>query len=244
MSPGARYVGAEPFVVDAAAARAFAEAVGAVPDDGHAPAALAVSAGAGAFTAPLLDPRVDVDLMRLVHRDVDARFLAPVRLGARLSSTATLAGLVDEPLGRAILVDVETRDGDVPVCAARHAFFARRPRARGDAPPAVPAADETPASWTFRATAARVRSFVDAVGDPNPLYVDDDAARSANLPRAIAPPLFVLAVVHARLDAPPRIAARFAFPALVDAEVAVRAGPGGFAATSEGRVVVERGELG
>ena len=41
-----------------------------------------------------------------------------------------------------------------------------------------------------------VRRFAEAIGDPNPIYTDEDAARAAGFPGLVAPPTFpaVLAV--------------------------------------------------
>ena len=35
-----------------------------------------------------------------------------------------------------------------------------------------------------------IRRFVEAIGDPNPIYVDDEAARQAGYPAIVAPPTF------------------------------------------------------
>jgi len=35
-----------------------------------------------------------------------------------------------------------------------------------------------------------IRRFVDALGDPNPIYVEEDAARAAGFPALVAPPTF------------------------------------------------------
>jgi acyl dehydratase len=35
-----------------------------------------------------------------------------------------------------------------------------------------------------------IRRFADAIGDPNPIYVDDEAARQAGYPAVVAPPTF------------------------------------------------------
>ncbi len=35
-----------------------------------------------------------------------------------------------------------------------------------------------------------IRRFAEAIGDPNPIYVDDEAARQAGYPAVVAPPTF------------------------------------------------------
>ena len=39
-----------------------------------------------------------------------------------------------------------------------------------------------------------IRSFVDALGDPNPIYSDEQAARAAGFPGLVAPPTFPAAL--------------------------------------------------
>jgi acyl dehydratase len=39
-----------------------------------------------------------------------------------------------------------------------------------------------------------IRRFADALGDPNPIYVDEAAARAAGFPSLVAPPTFAVAL--------------------------------------------------
>ena len=50
---------------------------------------------------------------------------------------------------------------------------------------------EYPASDTFEVGREHVRQFADAIGDPNPLYRDREAARAAGHPDVVAPPTFL-----------------------------------------------------
>ena len=45
---------------------------------------------------------------------------------------------------------------------------------------------------TFAVTAQDIRTFAEAVGDRNPLYLDPEAARAAGYADVLAPPLFCL----------------------------------------------------
>lgn len=40
-----------------------------------------------------------------------------------------------------------------------------------------------------------IRRFAEALGDPNPVYVDEGAAKSAGLPGIVAPPTFAVTLV-------------------------------------------------
>jgi acyl dehydratase len=48
-----------------------------------------------------------------------------------------------------------------------------------------------PAAARYEVGAEKIREFADAIGDPNPIYRDVDAARAAGHPTVIAPPTFV-----------------------------------------------------
>ena len=50
---------------------------------------------------------------------------------------------------------------------------------------------EYPASGTFEVGREHIRSFAQAIGDPNPVYVDPAAARALGHPDVIAPPTFL-----------------------------------------------------
>ena len=39
-----------------------------------------------------------------------------------------------------------------------------------------------------------IRRFAESIGDPNPIYVDDEAARQAGYPAVVAPPTFPFAL--------------------------------------------------
>jgi acyl dehydratase len=64
---------------------------------------------------------------------------------------------------------------------------------------------EYPASGTYEVGREHVRSFADAIGDPNPLYRDPEAARAAGHPDVVAPPTF-LTVLSFRFNADSPIA--------------------------------------
>jgi acyl dehydratase len=58
----------------------------------------------------------------------------------------------------------------------------------------------------IEATAERIAAFADAIGDPNPIYRDEQAAKAAGLPGIIAPPTFATTVqieaIHELADDP------------------------------------------
>jgi acyl dehydratase len=50
---------------------------------------------------------------------------------------------------------------------------------------------EYPADRTFEVGREHIRQFATAIGDPNPVYVDRDAAEALGHPDVIAPPTFL-----------------------------------------------------
>lgn len=50
---------------------------------------------------------------------------------------------------------------------------------------------EFPASEPYEVTAESIREFADAIGDPNPLYRDTEAAKAAGYDAVIAPPTYL-----------------------------------------------------
>ncbi len=55
-----------------------------------------------------------------------------------------------------------------------------------------------PATEVYEVGREKIREFADAIGDPNPVYRDADAARAAGHPDVIAPPTFPI-VITARI---------------------------------------------
>jgi len=50
------------------------------------------------------------------------------------------------------------------------------------------------ASGTFEVSREHIRRFADAIGDPNPVYRDPEAAKAAGHPDVIGPPTFLTTV--------------------------------------------------
>lgn len=50
--------------------------------------------------------------------------------------------------------------------------------------------DKPFAPFTFEVDKSKIRELAQALGDDNPIFVDDEAARAAGLPGIVAPPTF------------------------------------------------------
>jgi acyl dehydratase len=51
-----------------------------------------------------------------------------------------------------------------------------------------------PPSEPYEVSRVKIREFAEAIGDPNPLYRDQDAAKAAGYPDVIAPPTFPIVI--------------------------------------------------
>jgi acyl dehydratase len=57
-----------------------------------------------------------------------------------------------------------------------------------------------PPSEPYEVTRVKIKEFADAIGDPNPVYRDREAAKAAGYPDVIAPPTFPI-VISLTIDA-------------------------------------------
>jgi acyl dehydratase len=57
-----------------------------------------------------------------------------------------------------------------------------------------------PPSEPYEVSRVKIREFADAIGDPNPVYRDQEAAKAAGHPDVIAPPTFPI-VISLTVDA-------------------------------------------
>jgi acyl dehydratase len=51
-----------------------------------------------------------------------------------------------------------------------------------------------PPSEPYEVSRVKIKEFADAIGDPNPIYRDQDAAKAAGYPDVIAPPTFPIVI--------------------------------------------------
>ncbi|GAA4540064.1 MaoC family dehydratase N-terminal domain-containing protein [Amycolatopsis samaneae] len=57
-----------------------------------------------------------------------------------------------------------------------------------------------PSASKYEVSREKIREFADAIGDPNPLYRDREAARAAGHPDVLAPPTFVTIINLAAIN--------------------------------------------
>lgn len=166
----------------------------------------------------LLDPRLGANMMRLGQIAHAFRVVGPVTAGDVVLTTATIAAVTATDAGERLDLQVTstTRDG-VPVVDGLVGILLRGPRRRqheAESPTVSTTGWSTVTTVVF--DDAAVKHFCVAVGDHNPIAVDDDAARQAGLPGPIVPNgALVAAVWRALTPTPTAIAADYLRPALV-----------------------------
>ncbi|HEV8555187.1 MAG TPA: MaoC family dehydratase N-terminal domain-containing protein [Actinophytocola sp.] len=57
-----------------------------------------------------------------------------------------------------------------------------------------------PPTWVYEVSREKIKEFADAIGDPNPIYRDADAAQAAGHKDVIAPPTFVTIINLRAID--------------------------------------------
>lgn len=170
--------------------------------------------------ALLVDPAIGLSMMRLAHVAHAVDVVRRPAVGDVLQTTATLTAIRPDALGELLDVRLETRAAadSVVVVDATATLLLRGPRRRdGIATPDAPAAAApVGAVVVIDVDAAAGAAMVSALGDHNPIYVDDDAAAQAGLPGPVLPNLGVLARAASVIAGPVRqLRGRFVRPALV-----------------------------
>lgn len=208
---GKEYQHLEAFTVTAEGARAFADATQAELDAYRAPHPLVppmypVAAAAAALGAPLFDPSLRLEFMRLNLRTLDVRFLASVRVADTLRTTAKILDINQAEGGEVITIglDVQNQHG-APVVAIETGLFVRSPRQRTEpnAHSAAALSRDTRGASATPLWSAPITVDLDqgarygrAAGDMNPVHTDPDVARMAGLPAPVLHELCTLAFVH------------------------------------------------
>lgn len=268
---GREYTKIEPVTVSAEAARAYADATNARLAAYEGPGAIAPPMYGVAYTfaglgAPLFDPELHVDMMRLVHGDQEMTFRAPVRAGDVISSTSRVLDIADKSSGELISIGLTAKNqkGEV-VLEAKSGLFVRGPRKKENiaAEKSERDAEEAawsaaPPAWSATETVAADQSarYAEASGDRNPIHLDADVAKMAGLPGIILHGLCTMAFVHnacvRQLGGDPmrvqRLAVRFNRPVLMGDVLTIEArgperGPWQLRVTNQSGVVVLKSGL-
>lgn len=238
---GKIYTQVEAVTVTAEAAAAYAAAtlgkdekpIAALAAGAQAPPMFGVSYSFGALGAPLFDPDLGADMMRLVHGEQDMSFERPVLPGDVITSTGAIEAIEQKTTGELLVVAITAKNqrGEV-VMRAKSGLFIRGPRKREalEGEKAEKANDEAAFAALAPAFSAAVvvaadqsKRYAEASGDHNPIHLDEDVAKMAGLPSIILHGLCTMAFVHNALvrhaggdpNAVKRLAVRFNKPVLM-----------------------------
>lgn len=223
--------------------------------------------------AALVSPPAAIE--SVVHSEHDLRIVRPIVPGDVLRSSATPVHLAVRGVGTTVAVRTQTTDAAGDLVNEQFAtLFFRGPfegDSGGEAAPGhklTAAVKATPpvAEVTYRFDPDQTFRYAEASGDPLPIHLDDDAARSVGLPGIIVHGLCTMAfcgraVIEATAGGDParltRLAVKFSRPVLPGQEITVRiyaagespgarATPGVYAfeaRNAEGQAVVKDGRV-
>jgi acyl dehydratase len=188
----------------------------------------ALAVGLPTLGALLIEPRLDLSLIRLAHGGHRLDVIGELQPDTPYRTTATVAALSSGHDGNELDVELVTRGpGEAVVTVAMASIVLRsarphreRPGADTDTDDAIPAE-----AIAMRLTCERadLPALAAALGDHNPIYVDDDAARQAGLPGVILPQLGVVSLVADALGlAVRRLRVRLKRPALATDALTLR----------------------
>ncbi len=213
---GKTYTQVEPVTITRAGAAAYAAAtlgtgsapIAAVAGGSMAPPMFGVAWSFGALGAPILDPDLGVEMMRLVHGEQDMRFVRKVVPGDVITSTSTIASIEQKSTGELLNVAITSKNqrGEV-VLEATSGLFIRGPRRKGGEAADGEQADKQREADAWQAlprafakdvvvAADQSKRYAEASGDHNPIHLDEDVARMAGLPSIILHGLCTMAFVH------------------------------------------------
>ena len=217
---------------------------------------------AGAAALKVIPPEL---MMMILHGEQDFHFHAPILPETTLTTRAAPIGLQPRSSGVTVVVKTETRDGDGQLLNEQFwTTFVRggqAPEGAGEGAPGH-AFDEALRSGEPDATVSQTFDkdqtyrYAEASGDPMPIHLDDELAKSMGLPGIIIHGLCTMAftsvaVIQSECPEDPtrlrRLAVRFAKTLQPEQTITTRVwntGDGGYAyetTSDEGAVVIKDG---
>lgn len=212
------------------------------PADGPARVA-GLTVSCAAISPVLLDPRLGADMMRLGQVDHHIATLAPLSAGDVVDTVATIAGIHQTEAGERLELHLVSTCRGAVVVDATAGVLLRGPRRK------TPLVEAPPAPGRGGADAIvmnreRIGRLCDALGDHNPLFLDDDAARQAGLPGCVAPNLGLVALAWQALAAPSALSLSFLRPALLDDTISIERDGSRFRVVNQVGIVLADGVVG
>jgi acyl dehydratase len=150
-----------------------------------------------ALMKAMMDPDLNVDLLRLVHGEQDMEFPNPVRPGDVITATAKILSIEAKSTGETMTIELNaTNQKGQPVQKTLFIIFMRGTRNRDastEPRPVEPDRGEPLFSVAQTIDKDQTFRYKEASGDPNPIHVDENVAKMAGLPGIIVHGLCTMA---------------------------------------------------
>jgi acyl dehydratase len=189
----------------------------------------------------MTDPEVHADLLRLLHVAQDMEFVAPIRPGDSITSTARIASIETHQSGESMALELEAHNarGEAVNRSVFTIFIRGR---RTTSPPAGVRADNATVRGVQLIAVEQTidldqtSRYAAASGDLNPIHVDANVAKMAGLPGIIVHGLCTMAftakvMVDHLCEGDPlrlkRLAVRFSHPVLPGETITTKIWPVG-----------------
>tara|TARA_B100000029_G_scaffold42262_1_gene39274 strand:+ start:160 stop:993 length:834 start_codon:yes stop_codon:yes gene_type:complete len=131
----------------------------------------------------VVDPKLNADLLRLLHGEQDMRFYDVLRPWDLVAARATIEGIEDKSSGQLLSVRQSLmRDGEI-VCDINSSFFVRNSssgsgKSSGSSPSTKPSGSPLFES-SYGIDGDQSHRYAAVSHDNNPIHVDDDTAKAA-----------------------------------------------------------------
>ena len=198
----------DPVVVDQQTIDAYCDATNdanpryldaARPDGTVAPPLYIIRIGRDPLFSAILDPKVNADVVRLLHGEQDFSFHHLVRPGDPIRTRGVIADIIDKETGQILVVHIDFFRDDqlVADCDATLFIRAKHPPKREKKAKPEPPPEPT---WTFTedilvADDQSVR-YAEVSQDVNPLHTNPMVAKAAGLPGVVLHGLCTMAFCH------------------------------------------------
>lgn len=151
----------------------------------------------------ILDPRLGMNLLKMVHAEQSLQFHEPLRAGMELLPTARIEAIRSVSSGQLADFSVALREGDKVIVDGMATMFVRKATPKGKGKGSAPKDPEVVPPWeeltTFALAPDQPRRYALASQDYNPIHTRKWVAKLAGFPQPVAHGLCVMAMTTALL---------------------------------------------
>ncbi|GAB4289637.1 MAG: MaoC/PaaZ C-terminal domain-containing protein [Myxococcota bacterium] len=204
---GKVYSAKKPFQVTAEKIASYAQAYG---DDNKlyfsspafAPPIFGYVVAFEAMLNPIFDPKLNCDLMKLVHGEHYLKFHRLIREGDEIKTKVAIKDIQEKSSGEIFILEMESVDNeDEKVLSSAGTFFLRGKRKEGGQDEKskkedLPQFKEKIFSSSSFIEEGMSKRYAEASGDRNPIHTDEPYAKSVGLPGIILHGICTLAIAQ------------------------------------------------